>query len=55
MKKDKPKELPTLTEYHWQRNKDAQKGADEMAKHPYTLQQKKEQVERLTKQKKSNQ
>jgi len=51
MKKDKTKGLSTLTEYHWQRNRDAQKAADEMLKHPYTIQQAKEQVERLNKQK----
>lgn len=51
MKNKTSKELPTLTEYHWQRNRDTQKAVDEMLKNPYTFQQAKEQVERLNKQK----
>ena len=49
MQNKSSKELPTLTDYHWQRSKEASKAVKEMLKHPLSLQQKKEQVARLNK------
>lgn len=37
----------SLTDYHYERSKAAQKAVEEMAKHPLSLEQKKEQVRRL--------
>lgn len=39
-------ELPSITDYHWERSKKAMLEVEEMLKHPLTLEQKKAQIAR---------
>jgi hypothetical protein len=41
------RELPTLTDYHWPRSRDAQKAVEEMSKHHYSLEEIMQEQERL--------
>ena len=36
----------SLTAYHWQRSRDAQKAVEEMSKHPYSSQESTDQINR---------
>jgi len=38
-------ELQPLTDYHWQRRRDAKEEAEQMLKHPLSLQRLKKQIE----------
>ena len=40
-----PAELPSLTDYYWQKRKDAQEEVEQMSKHPLSLAQVKKQIE----------
>ena len=47
MESEKTQSKSSLTPYHYERSKAAQKSVDEMYKNPLTIEQAKEQVERL--------
>lgn len=42
--KESSKDLPVLTDYHWQKRQEGIKAVQEMLKHPYSFQQMKGQT-----------